>query len=124
MTPEVLPPSPALLRELLGLVPERGGLAWLFHRLLDGADPSGVLLSVARDGGRPRGVAVLLPDRPELRRPDSSPWLVACWVDPPLRRRGLGSSLVRALSPSPGQLRRTWRGNDDAFRFWSSLEAP
>ena len=51
---------------------------------------------VAMAGDRPIGMASLIEDDMKTR-PDLSPWLAAVYVLPEFRKRGVGSSLVRAV---------------------------
>jgi len=51
---------------------------------------------VAMAGDRPIGMASLIEDDMKTR-PDLSPWLAAVYVLPEFRKRGVGSSLVRAM---------------------------
>jgi len=51
---------------------------------------------VAHDGRRPLGSASLVPND-LVDRPDLTPWLASVFVDPDVRRKGVGKRLVLAV---------------------------
>ena len=61
------------------------------------------LALVAREGGELVGT-VGLHDSPVVGRRGLGPWLVALWVAPPHRRRGLGAELIAAAERTAREL--------------------
>jgi len=72
--------------------------------------------------GQPAGTASIYVHDLDIR-PDLSPWLAAVYVDPPFRKQGIGSALVKAIESVARKLQisRLYLFTPDQEHFYTRL---
>ena len=80
------------------------------------------LTLIAHLDGQPAGTASIYIRDMDIR-PDFSPWLAAVYVDPPYRKQGIGSELVKAVERTARKLQisRLYLFTPDQEHFYTRL---
>lgn len=115
----------AVAHAVIDLLPPTGMLRHFFAVIHN--DPilfGRIAATMAKDGDDIVGVAVRVRDPvAKMFRTEGKPFKLAVFVDPAVRRIGVGTALVEALDVTKADFQATSRHDDASSAFWCAVEA-